>query len=402
MYQIGILGYGTVGQGVACIINSNQEELVHNLGQGLSIKWILDIWDFPEDRLADKIVHDFQLILEDKDICCVAETMGGLHPAYEFTKALLEAGKSVVTSNKEVVEAYGSQLMEIAKQNGAVYLFEASVGGGIPLLRGLATSWAGEKILEIVGILNGTTNYILSKMSHEDISFGEALARAKEKGYAELDTRADIEGDDACRKIAILTSIVSGKKASYQDIDKQGIQDIDSKDIAFARVLGGNIKLIARSYQKDGNFWMRVAPMIVSSNHPLYLVSGVNNGIVLTGNMLGECMYYGQGAGKLATGSGVVSDLLHAIKKREDMMNFWEDTPIKLGLSSQEKYRYLVRCRIEILQDMEKLQHIFGEVEPIFLENETKEGAFITSLLHKEELEEKVKPLGKVSFLALL
>ncbi|MBP5410691.1 MAG: homoserine dehydrogenase, partial [Lachnospiraceae bacterium] len=314
--KIAILGYGTVGSGVFSVIRENNAVIEKRVGAPIEIKYVLDLRDFPGDPVEPYLVHDFRTIIEDPEIDIIVEVMGGLKPAYDFVKEALLSGRSVCTSNKELVAAYGAELIEIAKERSINFLFEASVGGGIPVIRQLMRSVTADEVEEVSGILNGTTNYMMTRMREDGISFDEALADAQANGFAERNPAADIEGFDACRKIAILTSLAYGQQVDYQEIYTEGITKISEADVAYAKAMKRGIKLIARSYQKDGKVYAMVSPMMIRKKNPLYPVNGVFNAIMVRGNMLGEIMFYGMGAGKLPTASAVVSDVIDAAKHR--------------------------------------------------------------------------------------
>ncbi|MCI8897972.1 MAG: homoserine dehydrogenase, partial [Lachnospiraceae bacterium] len=275
MIHVAVLGYGTVGSGVVEVIETNKEAIDKRAAAKLNIKYILDLRDFPGDPYEDKVVHDFNIIMNDPEVTVICETMGGLHPAYEFSRQALLAGKSVCTSNKELVANHGPELIRIARENHCNYLFEASVGGGIPIIRPLNYSLTAEKIDSITGILNGTTNYILTKMDKEGADFEEVLKEAQEKGYAERNPEADVEGYDACRKIAILSSLMCGKNVSYEEIYTEGITKITAADFLYAKQMDKSIKLLAMSRDREDGFFAMVAPFMISRSHPLYSVSGV-------------------------------------------------------------------------------------------------------------------------------
>ncbi len=331
MIQVAVMGYGTVGSGVVEVIEKNKEEINKKSGEDINIKYILDLRDFPGDPYADKVVHDVEMILNDPEIKIICETMGGLKPAYDFTKRALKSGISVCTSNKELVAAHGPELIRIAHENKCNYLFEASVGGGIPIIRPLNYSLTAEKIDGITGILNGTTNYILSKMEKEGADFEDVLKEAQEKGYAERNPEADVEGYDACRKIAILSSLMCGKNVKYEDIYTEGITKITATDFVYAHAMGKTIKLLAQSKEVDGCFYAMVAPFMISKSHPLYMVNDVFNAVCVHGNMLGDSMYYGRGAGKLPTASAVVSDVVDCARHiGKVIMCFWEAQDVAL------------------------------------------------------------------------
>jgi homoserine dehydrogenase len=327
MIQVAILGFGTVGSGVAEVIEENNAHISEKVAQELHLKYILDVRDFPDSPFADRFVKDFSVIEADPEVDVVVETIGGATIAYEFTKRALTAGKSVVTSNKELVATKGYELLQLAKAHGADYLFEASVGGGIPIIRPINACLAGNQIQEIVGILNGTTNYILTRMIKAGISFEEALAEAQANGYAERDPSADVEGADACRKICILSSLAFGRHVYPQQVPTQGITQITLADVDNAGQVGYKIKLLGRAIRRaDGKVCAYVAPHLVSQENQLSTVENVFNGITVIGNAIGEVMFYGRGAGKLPTASAVVADVMDAAKNRHGAtMMQWED-----------------------------------------------------------------------------
>lgn len=314
MIKVAIMGYGTIGSGVYEVLETNREVLAASVGQELSVKYILDLRDFPGTSVEKKIVHDFSVICQDKEVKIVVETMGGLDPAYPFVKACLEAGKHVATSNKALVAAHGTELLAIARKKKVNFMFEASVGGGIPIIRPLYRCLMGEKIEEITGILNGTTNFILTKMDKEGASFEWALKEAQALGYAERNPEADVEGHDTCRKIAILTAMATGREVNYEEIPTEGITKITDVDFRYADALGMSVKLVGQSRVENGKTYAWVAPLVIGKDHPLYAVSDVYNGIVVKGNMIGTTMYYGSGAGKLPTASAVVADMVEEAK----------------------------------------------------------------------------------------
>ena len=316
MVSIALLGFGCVGSGTAEVLTENKKIIEERLGCEYQIKYILDLREFPDSPFGKLVVHDFNIILNDKDVTVVAEMMGGSHPAYDFTKACLEAGKSVITSNKEVVAKYGVELGEIASKSGARYMFEASVGGGIPLIRPMTVDLASNKIKKINGILNGTTNYIITSMRDAGVSFEDALREAQRLGYAEANPEADVEGIDAARKAVILGAVSTGKLISPDMIHREGITKITLSDVALARKLGYEIKLIGYVEDIDGKLMCFVSPMAVPTSNPLARVDGVFNGVLINANMVGEVMFYGPGAGKLPTASAVVADIVDVIAKR--------------------------------------------------------------------------------------
>ncbi len=310
MIKAALLGFGVVGSGCAEVLTQNKDLIKAKVGDQVEIKYILDLRDFPDSPFADRIVHDFDIIVNDPEVAIVAEMMGGSHPAYEFTKACLEAGKSVVTSNKEVVANFGTELLALAEKNSVSYLFEASVGGGIPVLRSIYVDLASNRISCVNGILNGTTNYILTSMKESGTSFADALKKAQELGYAEANPAADVEGLDAARKTAILCGLCFGKLVSPADIHTEGITAISGTDVSDASALGYAIKLIGHADIEDGKITALVSPRFVHVSNPLSGISDVFNGVLLKGDMVGEVMFYGPGAGKLPTASAVVGDII--------------------------------------------------------------------------------------------
>lgn len=313
MISIAILGYGTVGSGVAEVCRVNSGVIRERVGRSIEIRYILDVRDFPGDPFADRITHDPDVIINDPDISVVVETIGGAGFAYEMTKRALSAGKHVVTSNKELVARHGTELIRIALANQVSYSFEASVGGGIPIIRPLHKCLAANVITRIAGILNGTTNYILTRMEHAGIDFATALAEAQAKGYAELHPEADIEGIDACRKIAILSSICRGEYIDSSRIHTEGITQVTGPDMAYARALGRKIKLLGLYRRLDDQCCdISVAPMMVDRADPVAVADDVFNAIEVEGNALGKAMFYGRGAGRLPTASAVVADVIES------------------------------------------------------------------------------------------
>lgn len=396
MINIAVLGYGTVGSGVVEVINKNHASINKRAGQEVNIKYVLDLRDFPGDPVEKVLVHDYSVIVNDPEVKIIVEVMGGIKPAYDFTKQALEAGKSVCTSNKELVAAHGAELLAIAKANNVNFLFEASVGGGIPIIRPLNQSLTADEITEITGILNGTTNYILSKMTDEGKSFEEVLKRAQEKGYAERNPEADVEGYDACRKIAILTSLALGKQVDYRDIYTEGITKITKTDIEYAKALHASIKLLGTSkWEDDGKIYSMVAPFMIDSDHPLGHVNGVFNGIFVNGNMLGDTMFYGKGAGKLPTASAVVADVVDAVKHQgTNIMTIWEQDKVELGDRANFACRSFVR--VADTTSKETIEKVFGEVEYVTLADVSGEYAFLTEKLTEGAFEEKSKQVDMI------
>ena len=345
MIQMAVLGFGTVGGGVVEVIDRNQEVIRKTVPQGIFVKYILDLRDFPDSPYNDRVTHDYQDILDDGEISVICETMGGREPAYTFTKKALERGISVCTSNKELVAAHGPELLEIARCHNCSYLFEASVGGGIPLIRPINACLTQEDITSVFGILNGTTNYILTRMERSGLSFEDALREAQEKGYAERNPAADVEGHDACRKIAILSSLISAKTVRYEDIPCEGISRITTADFGYARSMKMAIKLLGVSRkQEDGGLSVRTAPFLVREDHPLHSVQDVFNGVFVHGNMVDDLMFYGRGAGKYPTASAVVSDVMECARNLGRNVDCnWSGEVLKIADPMKESYRYFVR-----------------------------------------------------------
>ena len=360
MIEAAVFGYGNIGSGVVRVIEENQDRIEKAVGEGIHVKYVLDLRDFPGDPIQSRVVHDVDTIVDDPDIRVIAETMGGNEPAYTFTKKALEKGKSVCTSNKELVANHGAELIRIAKAHGCSYLFEASVGGGIPVIRTITEALLQEKILNISGIVNGTTNYILTKMSTEGMDFDTALKQAQDKGYAERNPEADVEGFDAVRKIAILSSLMSGKTVDYKKIYTQGITGITAQEFEYVKKMGGAIKLVASSKCTDKGYDIRVAPVILPAGHPLCSVNDVFNGIFIKGNMLDDSMYYGRGAGKLPTASAVVADILQCARHLgEHIPIAWSEEEALLADHADSKCRFFVRVD-EAACPEEKASTVFG------------------------------------------
>lgn len=354
MIHVAVLGYGTVGSGVVEVIEKNKAQVNKKAGEELNVKYILDLRDFPGDPYENKVIHDYDVILNDEEVSIICETMGGVRPAYDFTKRALLKGKSVCTSNKELVANHGPELVTIAKENNCNYLFEASVGGGIPIIRPLNASLTAEKIEGITGILNGTTNYILSKMQMEGADFGDVLKVAQEKGYAERNPEADVEGYDACRKIAILSSLMLGKNVNYEKIYTEGITKITADDFVYAKALGKAIKLLAMSKVTEAGDIAMVSPFMIDSDNPLYMVNGVFNAVLVKGNMLGDSMYYGRGAGKLPTASAVVSDVIECARNQGRFLPcFWEQEDAVLEDISKLQRSFFIRASKKARADLE-------------------------------------------------
>ena len=376
MLKVAIMGHGTVGSGVYDVFAQNAAQIAKAVGEEVEVKYVLDLRDFSKLSYADKFVTDFSVIENDPEVCVVAEVMGGVGAAYEFSKRCLKAGKSVCTSNKELVAVHGEELLALAKEHNVNYLFEASVGGGIPLIRPMMQCLAANQIEEICGILNGTTNYILSQMIHNSVAFDDALRQAQKMGYAENDPTADIEGHDACRKICILSDLAFGDKIDPDEVSCQGISGITLDDVAAASELGYVIKLIGRAKRTEsGKIFAFVAPHLVPKTSPLACVENVFNGILVTGNMVGEVMFYGQGAGKHATASAVVADMMDAIAHRE------KRRPVEWGDGSQKL--------LLPIDQLESAWYVRGEV-PAELAAKTVAGAALTVPMTAAELRDKL------------
>ena len=393
MINIAVLGYGTVGSGVVEVIEKNKEMVNKKAAQELDIKYILDLRDFPNDPYGHKVIHDFNQILKDDTVTIVCETMGGTGAAYGFTKQALERGKSVCTSNKELVAKHGPELLSIAKAHSCNYLFEASVGGGIPIIRPLNYSLTAEKIEAITGILNGTTNYILSKMEREGADFEEVLKRAQEKGYAERNPEADVEGYDACRKIAILSSLMLGKNVDSEKIYTEGITKISAADFAYAKAAGRTIKLLARSKTvSEDEVLAMVAPFMIDKEHPLSMVNGVFNAVFVTGNMLGDSMYYGKGAGKLPTASAVVSDVIDCARHPgRVIMCFWEQENVRLADVSLEERSFFIRARAGFQKEIEEA---FPGGRLLCLEGREQDFGYFTPVMQENDFTGKYEALA--------
>ena len=388
--KIAVLGYGTIGSGVVEIVNTNAATIAKRAGEEIEVKYVLDLRDFPGDPVQDILVHDYSIIAQDEDVDIIVETMGGTKPAYDFVKTALLNGKSVCSSNKELVAAHGAELLQIAREKNVNFYFEASVGGGIPIIRPLNQCITADEIESINGILNGTTNFILTKMAEEGADFEVVLKQAQELGYAEKDPTADVEGYDACRKIAILTSLAYGQQVDYQDIYTEGITKITAEDFEYAKKINAAIKIFGTSKKVGDNVYAMVAPQMVYSSEPLYSVNGVFNAISVTGNMLGEVMFYGAGAGKLPTASAVVADVVDAtIHKDENVPVTWESE--KLPIAPMEEMENAVVVRVAEA-DRGKIAELFGDVTMINA-GIAGECGFITPVMKEKVFAEKAEKL---------
>ncbi len=397
MFNIAILGFGTVGSGVYEVIKENNALLKQKTGEDIAVKKILDIREFAGSEWESLVVHDIKEIIEDNDIDVVVETMGGTSPAFEFVRDALLSGKHVTTSNKALVAAHGTELLKIAREKNVNFFFEASVGGGIPIIRTITESYAGEHFKEITGILNGTTNYILTKMDVEGEDFEKALSTAQELGYAERNPEADVEGYDTCRKIAILASLATGKEVNFEEIHTEGITKIDTTDFEYAKHMKLSIKLFGDSKFEDGKVFAFVAPVMVERDHPLYMVNDVFNGIMVEGNMLGKSMLYGSGAGKLPTASAVVADIV-AITKNKDknVATFgWGDEKQKVADMNETSHKYFVRFKGRDAEFINKCKETFKNAKEVYLDGKD-EFALVTELMKERDFLAALNNLGDV------
>ena len=388
MAKIAVLGYGTVGSGVVEVLNTNSESIAKRAGDEIEVKSVLDLRDFPGDPIQEKVVHDINLILNDPEIDVVVEVMGGVEPAYTFVTKALNAGKSVCTSNKALVAAHGPELIELAKSKNLNFMFEASVGGGIPIIRPLNQSLTADEITQITGILNGTTNYILTKMSKEGSSYETALKEAQDLGYAERNPEADVEGYDACRKIAILTSLAFGSTANFEEITTEGITNITAADFKYAEKLGRVVKLLATSFKKDDRVYAITAPFMIDSTHPLYNVNDVLNGVYVKGNVVGNVMFFGAGAGKLPTASAVVADVVDCVKhKGKNVMTLWSTEKLELGNNNDVSRKFFVRVK-DTQDNKETVKKAFGNVDMITVDGISGEFGFVTEKMTEQAFNE--------------
>ena len=397
MKKIAIIGFGVVGSGVYEIVRQNKEILTKKAGEEVDVKRILDIRDFSDHEEAHLFTKDFNDLLNDEEIEIVVETMGGIKFAYDYTKALLESGKSVVTSNKELVAAHGDEFFRIAKEKNVRYLYEASVGGGIPVIRPLANDLSANEIVKVSGILNGTTNYILTKMFKENTSFEDALKTAQKLGYAEKDPTADVDGIDAQRKISILMSLVTGKKIDCAFVNAKGIRAISAEDVSYAEKLGCTIKLIGYGFAKEGKVNASVEPMLIPKNCPLSSVEDVFNAVMVRGNMVDDAMFYGRGAGKSPTASAVVGDVIDIVRNSEYNPYFsWEKSEDDFFIPYEEiTARFFIRVKED---EIKKAKELFGEKD--FVSGKDDIG-FITDEITVRELREKSAEISPVNIIRL-
>lgn len=400
MLKIAVMGHGVVGSGVLEVFYKNRASMQRKANKEMDIKYVLDLRDFPGLPYSNKFIKDFEVIVNDSEINIVVEVMGGLNPAFTYVKRCLEAGKSVVTSNKELVAAKGAELLKIANDHDVNFFFEASVGGGIPIIRPLHACLVANEIDEIAGILNGTTNFILTKMIREQMTFSDALALAQKLGYAERNPAADVEGHDACRKICILASLAFGKHVYPDEVYTDGITKLTLEDVEYAKNWGGVIKLIGRAKRMpNGKVSIMVSPAFISSDSQLSSVDDVFNAVLVRGDATGDVVFYGKGAGKLPTASAVVADVVDAAKAEHSSTSLrWEDNPqhntavnyldtqasmyVRIGYDNYDK-------AIKVINDL------FGEIVPIYRSGAEDEFAFITPILTERELSEKIKQITK-------
>ena len=396
MAKIAILGFGTVGSGVYEVLCRNAAGVSRRAGEPVEVKYILDPKDFSGHPAAHLFIKNFDTILEDPEIKVVVETIGGTRFAYPYVKACLESGRSVCTSNKEMVATYGAELLGLAKAHDCAFLFEASVGGGTPIITPMHQCLAANVITEVEGIVNGTTNFMLTKMIHENLGFDEALKIAQELGYAETkDPGDDVDGRDACRKIAILSSLAYGKFLNYENIYTEGITKITPADMEYAKELGMTIKLLATSRRVGDSFYAMVAPFLVGQESPLYSVNDVFNAVFVHGNVLGDAMFYGSGAGKLPTASAVVADVVDEAKHlHRNIMTNWNSHALELMDVDDVEGRFFVRVSDTTMDEVEKA---FGDVQTIEPDDLPDEFGFITPVMKQAEYKEKISKLtGKV------
>ena len=397
MVNIAVMGYGTVGSGVVEVINTNSAVINQRAGDEINIKYVLDLRDFPGDPIQEKIIHDVDIIINDPEIKIVVEVMGGIEPAYTFVKRCLEAGKSVATSNKALVAKHGAELLSIARERELNFLFEASVGGGIPIIRALNSSMTADVIEEITGILNGTTNYMLTKMFYEGADYDEVLKEAQDNGYAERNPEADVEGYDACRKIAILSSLISGQQVDYEDIYTEGITKITKQDMMYAKEMGMTIKLLASSKRHKDHLHAIVAPALLGKDHPLYNIDDVFNAVFVHGNMLGDAMFYGSGAGKLPTASAVVADVVDEAKHlHRNIMTMWKSEKLILEPIEDTCKRFFVRVSGNPEEMKEKVEKLFGAVQIVKVPALEDEFSFVTEVMTEGDYRKKAEELPEI------
>ena len=400
MAEVAVMGYGTVGAGVVGVIEKNADVLKKNAREDITVKYVLDLRDFPDDPIQEKIVHDVDIIINDPDVDLVVETMGGVEPAFTFVKKALESGKHVCTSNKNLVAAKGAELLKIAAEKKVYFLFEAAVGGGIPIIRSLNNALTADKIDTVTGILNGTCNYILTKMERDGTSFEAALSKAQEKGFAERDPESDIKGHDSCRKIAILASIITGKCVDYEKILTEGIDTVSATDIEYAKELGMKIKLLAKCSYDEGKLSAITAPFLIGSSHPLYGIDGVINAVSVHGNAVEDVAFVGAGAGRYPTASAVVSDIVDAVKHsgKDEYDILWSSEELVPEDASEVKYKYFVRLR----ESEKNEDDAFEAVRTVSLDSLDDEYAVITDEMSQNEFEERCKKADVIGYFRVI
>ena len=374
MVNIAVMGYGTVGSGVVEVLNLNHSVITQRAGDEINVKYVLDLRDFPGDPIQEKIIHDFETIVNDPEIRIVVEVMGGIEPAYTFVKRCLEAGKSVATSNKALVAKHGAELLSIARERNINFLFEASTG-----------------------ILNGTTNYMLTKMFYEGADYDEVLKEAQDKGYAERNPEADVEGYDACRKIAILSSLISGQQVDFEDIYTEGITKVSRKDMMYAKKMGMTIKLLASSKRHGNHLHAIVSPALLGKEHPLYNVDDVFNAVFVRGNVLGDAMFYGSGAGKLPTASAVVADVVDEVKHlHRNIMTMWKSEKLELLPIEDTSRRFFIRFRGTLQDLQEKVENCFGPGKVVSVPELEDEFGYMTELMTEGEYLKKAEEFPEI------
>ena len=392
MVNIAVMGYGTVGSGVVEVLERNKKIITQRAADEINVKYVLDLRDFPGDPVQEKIVHDFEAVINDPEIRIVVEVMGGIEPAYTYVKRCLEAGKSIATSNKALVAKHGAELLSIARERNINFLFEASVGGGIPIIRALNSCMTADEIEEITGILNGTTNYVLTKMFYEGADYEEVLKEAQEKGYAERNPEADVEGYDSCRKIAILSSLISGQQVDFEDIYTEGITRITKKDMMYAKEMGMTIKLLASSKRHGDHLHAIVAPFLLEKDHPLYNVDDVFNAVFVRGNMLGDAMFYGSGAGKLPTASAVVADVVDEAKHlHRNIMTMWKSEKLELEPVEDTSRRFFIRISGNTDERKAEAEKCFGSGKIIHADGLDDEFGYMTESMTEGDYRKKAE-----------
>lgn len=406
MINVAVMGHGVVGSGVVEVLLNHEESIERKAKAKIHVKYILDLREFPGLPYSDRFIKDFDLILKDDSISVVVEVMGGIHPAYEYVKACLESGKSVVTSNKELVAARGAELLRIAGEKNVNFLFEASVGGGIPVLRPIAQCLAANDLYEVAGILNGTTNFILTRMIKENMSFEDALKLAQELGYAEREPSADVDGHDACRKICILASLAFGKHVYPEQVRTEGIRGVAIADVAYAASAGAVIKLIGRTrLLEDGRVTADVYPALVPKTNQLAGVDDVYNAIMVRGDAIGDVLFYGRGAGKLPTASAVVADVIDCVKHLQARKYLsWEDGSDNYVVDSATVMAHLyVRGTVaDAATAKQEIVDALGEVTFLADQGEKTELAFLTPLDKEQTLQDKIAGLKSLSVQSIL